>query len=382
MKSECKIYRAMEKIRSGGTCNTAFIGGSVTVATGASNNTATTWRRLFVEYLYTKYHPVYHCQPGEIMCAVGAMESFAGVTLIERNVARQNPDLCFVEFAINDRGAPDKELVKKGVEGIIRQLKSLKTTPDVVLIGGGRRKGDDSENEDFVDHTLHREIADYYGLGFIDVQEYIYRKLQERGQSWDDVAVLFLDNDSVHLNDYGNMLWFEAMREWFEQQERFFMQNPATGPGPHRKEELPVPLYYDEYQYTRLIDPSRKKKSIVLEGSWEKKNPNIVPWYMDNLLVGTPGDTLTFTFKGTAVGLWTLVYQNGLKIEAVLDGKEIRGAFTKFHLQFGKFFTLAHGLENREHTLRLTVAPPSAKLHKLENPTAEIGYIAIAQPPE
>jgi hypothetical protein len=104
---------------------------------------------------------------------------------------------------------------------------------------------------------------------------------------------------------------------------------------------------------------------------------------MDNLSVGRPGDKMTLTFTGTAVGLWALVHQNGLKIEAKLDGKEIAGPFTHFKThQFGKFFTMGHGMENTEHVLELEVAAPSAKTNRLEDPTAEIAYLAIAQPPK
>ncbi|MBD3421355.1 MAG: hypothetical protein GF398_14660 [Chitinivibrionales bacterium] len=377
MEPSTPIYRTLQKIHGSCHCNVAFIGGSLTVATGASDGTSTNWRKLFVEYLYTQYHPVYHCQPGEIMSAVGAMESYAGVFLIPRNVAPNNPDLCFLEFSINDRGQPDRELCKKGIEGCIRQLKSLKNNPDVVLIGAACRRGTDEHTGDLADHSLHKEIAEYYGLAFIDVQEYIYRKLEERGQTWDNIAVLFLENDVVHLNDYGNRLWFEAMREWFEQQDRLYMANRSTGPshGP-----LIAPKFSDELQHTQLIDPSRRTRKIELEGNWEKKSKAMVPWYMDNILMGHPGDRLAFTFTGTTVGLLALVHQNGLKIEAKLDGTELVGPFTKFHLQFGKFYMLGHGLENKEHVLELTVAQPSPKLHKLENPTAEIGYLTIAAP--
>jgi hypothetical protein len=121
----------------------------------------------------------------------------------------------------------------------------------------------------------------------------------------------------------------------------------------------------------------KRNKAIVKEGSWEKKDSALVPWYLDNLLVGRPGDKLTFTFAGTAIGMLNLVHCNGLKIEAKLDGKEIAGPYTNFGIEFGKFFILGHGMESGEHVLELTVGEPMTKKNKLEDPTAQIGYLCV-----
>ncbi len=377
MTEKCIIYRTCQKIAAASHCNVGIIGGSLTAAAGAGDTTKTSWRRLFIEYIYNRFHKVYHCQPSEIMGAVGAMESYGAVFMLERNILPFAPDICFVEFCVNDRGQPNKDLVKKGVEGVIRQLKNCKSKPDIVFLGAGCRPGSDSVTGDRVDHSLHKEIADYYGLGFIDVQDYMYKTLAQRGQDWDAVSIPFVDGDSVHLGDYGNHLWFEAMREWFEEQFRRFQQNPSMA-GTQTDEIMPV-RYSDELAFTRMIDPAKKNKAIELQGEWVKKE-NAVPWYFDSLFVGRPGSKLTFTFTGTAVGLLALVYSNGLKIEAKIDGEEVPGAFTRFQIEFGKFFMLGHGLENKPHVLELEVGEASNRHNKHDDPTAEIGYITIAGP--
>jgi hypothetical protein len=309
----------------------------------------------------------------EVMAAIGAMESYGAVFTIERNVKPHLPVLAFVEFCVNDRGAPDRNLVKKGVEGIVRQLKSCETHPDVVLLGAGVRPGTLETADGLVDHSLHREIAEHYGLAFIDVQDYLHRTLRQRGQTWDDVSIVFGKGDNWHLNDYGNALWFECMREWFEDQWQRYELNPTAVPGA----VLPAPFFSDELAHTQLVNPVKHNKAIVKEGSWEKQDQALVPWYLDNLLVGRPGDRLTYRFTGTAIGAICLVTCTGLKIEAKLDGKDVAGPYTNFGIEFGKFFMLEHGLAHGEHVLELEVGQPMTKKNKLADPTAQIGYLCV-----
>lgn len=373
MSVRCQISRTIERIRAASYVNVVYMGGSLTAAAGVGNAAVTSWRRLFTRYIYERYHRVYHCQPMEVMAGIGAMESYGAVFTMERNVKPNLPVLAFVEFCVNDWGAPDKNLVRKGIEGIIRQLKSCPTKPDVVLLGAGVRPGTFDTADGLVDHTLHRELAEYYGLPFIDIQGSIHRALEQRGQSWDDVSIVFETGDNWHLNDYGNQLWFECLREWFEKQWQCYDHDPmAAAPF-----ALPAPMVSDELAYTALVNPAKRNKAIVLEGGWEKKDQGMVPWYLDNLLVGRPGDKLTFTFTGTAIGAICLVYCNGLKLEARLDGRDVPGPYTNFGIEFGKFFMLDHGMPPGEHVLELEVAQPMTKKNKLEDPTAELGYLCV-----
>lgn len=371
MDDHCQIPNCLEHIYSASHCSVAYIGGSITVGVGASNVATTSWRALFNEYLYQQYHRRYHCQVSEIMGAVGASESYAAVFTLPRNVVPFKPDLAFVEFCVNDWGAPDKSLVVKGMEGIVRQLVGAKSRCNVVILGAGAREGT-------VDHAPHRQVAEHYDLPFVDAQGYIQAKLAERGQTWDDVALEFNPGkDPWHLNDYGNRLFFEAMRDGFEEQRRRF----DAGRRRERWAPLPPPLVSEELAHVTLVDPSRPPRGMVVEGDWTPKHKGHVPWYFDNLLVGRPGARLTFQFRGTAVAVFGLMYNNGLKVEASLDGESVAGPYLRHHIEFGKGMVLAHGLANGEHCLALTVGEASERHNKLENPTAQIAYLGVAQPP-
>ena len=371
MATHCQIPNAIEKILAASHCGCAFIGGSLTVGVGASNVAESSWRALFLKYLYRTYHPKYHCQVSEIMGSVGASESYSSVFMLERHVLPALPDLALVEECVNDSGAPDKTLVTKGMEGMVRQLLHSRGRCEVMIVGQGKRDG-------LVDVSLHRKVAEHYDLPFVDCQGYILETLKQRGQTWNDIDIEFEKDDPCHLNDYGNQLCFEAIRACFEEQVRLY----AEGKRRERHAAIPAPLVSDELQHTQLIDPSKPDERIELEGAWEKKTRDLLPWYFDNLLVGRPGARLTLRFKGTAAAVFGLMYNNGLKLEAVLDGKELAGAYLRHFIEFGKGVVLAHGLPMAEHVLQLTVGAPSQRHNKLENPTAQVAYLAIAAPPE
>jgi len=366
MAPQCRIPNAVEKILAASHCNVAYIGGSLTVGVGASNTAETSWRALFTQYLYQTYHPRYHCQISEIMGAIGACESYVAAFTLGRNVLPALPDLALVEFCVNDQSAPDKPLVRKGMEGIVRQLRSARNTCDVMILGMGQRDRP-------ADDAIHREVAEHYGLPFVDVHSYLVTELGRRGQTWDDITIEFEQNDPHHLNDYGQQLCFEAIRECFEEQlERF-----QAG---HRRPRrfLPEPMLSDELEFARLIDPARPTPDLTLSGEWAPAPPGRVPWYFDHLTVGPPGAELTFEFDGTAVAVFGLMYNNGLTLQAELDGRPVRDAYLRFFIEFGKGFVLAHGLEGGRHVLRLTVSPPSRRHNKLESPAAAIGYLGVA----
>jgi lysophospholipase L1-like esterase len=371
MEEHCQIPNAIEKIFAASPCSVAYIGGSITVGIGASNAAETSWRALFTQYLYREFHPTYRCHISEVMGAMGALESYCAAFTLARNVLPAAPDLAFIEFCVNDNSRPDKTLVRKGMEGMVRQLLTADNPCDVMILATGNCEGS-------VDHAPHKEIAEYYDLPFVDLQSYLFDRLKERSQTWDDIRPAYKKDDLFHLNDYGNQLAFEAIRECFDEQVRSF----AGGERATRHTPLPPPMVSDELQHARIIDPATATPGLTLEGEWEQRPPGYVPWYFDNLTAGKPGATLTLVFEGTAVAVFGLIYNNGLKLEAALDGKEIPGFYTRHVIECGKGFMLAHGLPRGRHILKLTVSQPSKRHNKLENPTARIGYLAVAGRPD
>jgi len=301
------------------------------------------------------------------------MKSYGAVFTLDRNVTSKGASLVFVEFCVNDSSSPDKELVKKSMEGIIRKLRGAQSRPDIVLLGAGVRPGTGDNPDGLIDHTIHRSLAEHYNVPFLDIQQYLHDELESRGQTWDDVRVA--EGDDIHLNEYGNEIWFDHMREWFDEQLGAF----TAESGRSTDKAMPEPLYSDEFEGASLLDPTIPDERVVLEGSWQTAGEDIDrPWHMDGLLVGRPGDKLTFTFKGSAVGTICRAYPNGLKLHATLDGESIAGPFTNYKDPFTNYDILRHGMPEKAHTLELVVGKPLRRLNKEPDPQARIGFLLFA----
>ncbi len=375
----CQIPQALAMLFSGGNGGVAYLGGSVTQGRGASNTAETSWRALFQKYLM-QYHRRYYAHVGAIVSGLGGCNSPIAAFFVQRNVLFAKPALTFVEFCLNDRHVPDALLAAKGIEGVVRQLVMAEERCDVVLLGAGcnPRGITPDGHRGPVDHGLHRKIAAHYDLPFFDLQAYLYDQLEQRGQTWEEHIVPKIEYDpNYHLNDYGQGLYCDAICQDFEGQIRRFQ----AADGQLSYPPMPEPLFSDELQYVKLINPARDRRSVSLEGQWETKPEGLVPWYCDSVLMGKPGAKLRLQFTGTAIMVWALVSYNGLNVRATLDGTEVSGMYLRYTLEFGRGFVLAHGLPCAKHVLELTVDEPSKRQHKLEYPCAQVAYLGIANKP-
>ncbi|MGP8237189.1 MAG: SGNH/GDSL hydrolase family protein, partial [Limisphaerales bacterium] len=97
------------KLNAGGEVKIAYLGGSITAQEG--------WRPLTLRW-FQEHFP--SARISQINAAIGGTGSDLGVFRLKHDVLDQNPDLLFVEFAVNDGGAPTPQ-IERCMEGIVRQ---------------------------------------------------------------------------------------------------------------------------------------------------------------------------------------------------------------------------------------------------------------------
>jgi sialidase-1 len=118
-------------------------------------------------------------------------------------------------------------------------------------------------------------------------------------------------SDAVHPNDLGHTIYCDTIVAYLKTQIE-------AAPSPLPK--LPRPLVSDEFGNARLVPPGAAK----LSGDWEvlpadPKN-GFIARYKDGVInARKPGDSLTFEFAGTAVGLFLNVQKDGGKFEWTID---------------------------------------------------------------
>jgi len=109
---------------------------------------------------------------------IGATTSEFGMYRFASDVAHHAPDLLVVEFCVNDEYT-DVESGKRNMESILRQAMALPKVPYVIFVGTGTYNADNDRITAKID--AYKQLAEYYGIGFIDLNAYNKNTLMADG---------------------------------------------------------------------------------------------------------------------------------------------------------------------------------------------------------
>ncbi|MDD4869170.1 MAG: SGNH/GDSL hydrolase family protein [Kiritimatiellae bacterium] len=301
------LGRVFEKLKGGQETTIAYFGGSITAAAGYRVKTFKWFQDTFP-----------NAKLREINAAIGGTGSDLGAFRCGMDVIAQKPDLVFVEFNIND-GSPTNEFRKATMEGIVRQLWSSETRPEIVFLYTTSRDLKCARGS-------HPAVAKHYGIPEIDLQppliEALKRpdlpkpteeQLKNPKLNWKSIGQVFM-GDSVHPNNLGHTIYTDTIVTYLKTQ---IDAKPLPAP------VLSAPLVNDEFQYTKLVPPGKAR----LSGDWEvlpaDEKSGLLKRYKEGTInARKPGDSLEFEFTGTALGLFENVQKDGGKYEWTIDDGE------------------------------------------------------------
>ncbi len=155
------------------TYTVAFIGGSLTAGGGTWINKT---QKILEEKMLEK-------KIVTINAGKGGTTSVFGAARFSEDVGKYNPDMVFVEFAVNDAGLSEKES-KIYMESIVRQCKKLAKEPVVVFLYAPFPVERDSDRYKQWEQGIawKEELAKHYGIKSINVYDYMqedFEKTQE-----------------------------------------------------------------------------------------------------------------------------------------------------------------------------------------------------------
>ncbi len=357
LKTRTGLPNVFAKLKSGKTVRVAYFGGSITAANG--------WRPKTLAWLRARYPKA---TIEEINAAIGGTGSDLGVYRFRKDVLDKKPDLVFVEFAVNDGGADPKQ-IWRGMEGIVRQAWTSDPTIDVcyvyTMVAGW---AGDLENG-FCSRSASADelLADHYGIPSINVGlraaemskagTLIYTpKKDEAGKELPvPPGVLVFSSDGVHPGDAGHEAYAKVVADALTQ-----MEAAAARPARHR---LPRrPFIADHWEKAKLVPLD----ASLLSAGWKKRDPatglgaqfhNRLPELWE---ATRPGETLTFTFRGTAAKLYDILGPDGGQVVVTLDGKVAPpvprfDSFSSYHRLAS--LTLGENLPDGVHTISIVIHP-------------------------
>ena len=322
------------KLEKGGPVKIAYLGGSITAASG--------WRVKTRDW-FAKQYP--QAQVEEIHAAIGGTGSNLGVYRVQKDALQFDPDLLFVEFSVNDGGAKPDD-IWRGMEGIVRQTWADNPRCDICFVYTFRVNYETDLREGRCPSAPSADemLAAHYGIPSINMAA-------------DPEGRIVFSNDGVHPVEAGHEIYTDviadAMRTWKD----------SSKPLDHTS-KLATSFIDDHWQAAKIVGVSPD----MLKGSWKKLpgDSGLGKSFEKRLGViweaSTPGDTLRFKFKGSSAALYDLLGPDGGQVTITVDGVKRGKPVPRFdsYCTYHRLSTLklADNLDpNQEHEIVVEIHP-------------------------
>jgi lysophospholipase L1-like esterase len=353
------LPHAAAKARAGGEVRVAFLGGSITAADG--------WRVFVLQHLRREFPQTKFT---EIFAAVSGTGSNYGAPRLQRDVLRHQPDLLFVEFAVNDGSGSPR--IEAQIEGIVRQTRAASPRTDVCFVYTVSTYLLKDLQATGLQSTARsmENIAAHYGIPSFNFGIEVARRVQAGtlvmsapasvtadARGLDPQGRLIFTRDNTHPTDAGHRLYTE----------RLALALPAfLRAGPPAPHVMPAPLRPDHWQRARLVTVAE----TTPDGQWQElpplapqmtaqKGEGLVPPIWAGF---EPGATVEFRFKGTVVGLIGLKGPDNGEFRVTVDDlpPETGTLFDSFSTP-GRYYLkpwyFSKTLPDTEHRVRLELLP-------------------------
>lgn len=310
---ECVVRKGLPHImgllQAGKPARIAYIGGSITQG-------AYCYRQQSAQFISRRYK---RSTLTFFNAGVSGTGTDLGACRIGEQVLKQDPDLIFIEFAVNGAFAP-------GMEGMIRQVIKKNPLTDICLIytimtGQSGKYAEGAMPE----HIRALEaIADRYGLTSVHLglQAALLEKdnkLVWKGTKETAGDRLLFSNDGIHPLREGGDLYAEAIARAFIKLEK----TPLRAV----KKSLPPPVWTDNWEDAGMYAPMDIAQFSV---QWEKILPErsasfsrYSPWFPYIMKTASPGASFTFRFEGSAFGIFDIGGPEAGQIAIEIDGQPV-----------------------------------------------------------
>lgn len=311
-----------------------------------------------------------------------------GVYRLEDHLMNENghdmPDLVFVEFTSNDWTYDDsitqsKADLSRQIESLVRNIYAKNPYADIVFVFTAR-------SENAASRKQYVEIAEKYGIEYIDMGIPMQALMTARGHSQEASGSYYYTTDNLHPSAEGYRIYFEEIKKVLT---KHLIDTPVyyTAKKDHES-VMPKQLNRSLWLEPDIIPASRFEISgadISLTGAvsssmydmgYTSVSKQITP---DSVTVTGTDAKASFTFTGTSFGLIFGMNSSGLDINYTIDGKDVKNiSIDDDFLSFQRYghtqlFVLEQELAYGEHKIEMTFNKTSDG-----NVNVKIGGAAVA----
>jgi sialidase-1 len=345
------LDNARIQFERGKTGRVAFLGGSITVATG--------WRNGVEELLRTRFPETAF---EFVNAGISSTDTTMGPMRLRTDVLNKGRiDILFVDFAVNDQhnDRTEEESIR-GMEGIIRQTLAANTNACIVL----QYFADPIKLEHIRAGNTppitgrHDRVAQHYGVIAIDQALEVATRIDRGDFTWEDFG-------GLHPAPFGHQVYVDTITRLFDRAWAKPLTDDAAAIA-HPMPTAPLdPLHYGRGRYVPI-------NAVTVKSGWTR-DPKWVPTdeastrsgfaEVPALTADAPGAELSLSFEGTAVGIVVAAGPDvGILEYQIDDGPPQRlDQFTQWspRLHIPWAYTLAADLSPGPH--RLTLRTTDAK---------------------
>ena len=324
----------------------AFMGGSITEMNG--------YRPMLMNFLGRRFPQT---EFSFINAGISSTCSTTGAFRLHRDVLSHGPiDLFFIEFAVNDDQDANHSYDEciLGMEGIIRQIRTLYPKVDVVVtyFVNPKMLAQLQEGKKPTAMAAHEKVLERYQISRVHLARELAHQINKGKFSWEKFG-------GTHPKPAGNRLCADMHQE--------LLSLAWSGPLPKSNFEqahiLPKNLiHHRSFTEGRFLSPS----TVNLSKGWKFSEPD---WgqikggkrarYLGSPLLHSKGNShpLRFQFEGRTIGAFILAGPDAAKIRVSIDGKE-KQEFELYHhysrnLHYPRSVIFAKNLKFGKHTIEL-----------------------------
>lgn len=193
-----KMKDILDGARNGEHVTVAYIGGSITE--GYTVNSDKCFAFLTYRHFVTTYGEPENCS--YVNAGLSGTPSILGSFRLERDVLSYDPDIVFIEFAVNDGTDFNYQIA---YEGIIRSI--YEKNPDAAIVLLFSRTEDGYSAQDKM-----KMIGEYYDLPMISYADGLAYMFENEQLTWKDFS-----NDQSHPNVDGHVMVSDMIEYYFDQ---------------------------------------------------------------------------------------------------------------------------------------------------------------------
>ncbi len=319
--TECIDYRTpltntYNKLTKDKELTVVYFGGSLTNGYGCTDRNKYSWRALSGEWLKKNFPDA---EIHTVDTAIGESGTYLGTYRLQKDVIGSQPDLLFIEYAINDTYSRATQAVAQmRFETIVREVRQALPYCDIVtVLTTDKAYMSMSKNlQLFPTARGHSNIAEAYDLPVVYIGAGLARNIAktEGNQTWWNDSAIWKKYfvDTVHPNNAGHKQYYLCMEEYLKNS---LLCTDYSG-FKSSKRSLP-PIVSDH-----LLDGNRqsitgenlqnhfvadKSSSAVYNAGKFNSSTSQTPHigYYDVAV----GGEIAFTFDGTEFAVWSSLYQ-------------------------------------------------------------------------